>query len=315
MKVLKYIALAMAGLFMLQLMSCIDEDRKGGRFPDFLEAVNMRIVADPEFSAIDADNPSAAKVVLNFYSENVGDVESVDLYVDFFDFSEGTTSSKAFLKTVPVGNFSEGILKNFEIPLNDFKTALGLKDEDLDGLDQLTIYNETTMKDGRVYPSTITVNDTTSFINVTPNITNSSGTTSFTSTIVVFVQCPLPDGFATGKYKLEQLSGPDDPFFGNPTRWGPGEVTLTAAGSIQRTFTGKYFTFDVPFSFVVTCGSLVVPKGDSGLSCGGPSFTWIQDGINTYDDDSEFIITLIDNVDGACGLPASEPLTLKLTKL
>ena len=147
-----------------------------------------------------------------------------------------------------------------------------------------------------------------------PNITNSSATTSFTTTIPVFVQCPLEPGFATGTYEIEQLSGPADVFFGNPTRWGPGDVNIVEAGPIQRTFTGKYFTFDVGFNFVVTCGTLVVPKGDSGLGCGGPNLAWIQDGVNTYTDDSEFTITLLDNIDGGCGLPAGEPLVLKLTK-
>jgi hypothetical protein len=315
MKVIKYFTLLLMGGLLIQMTSCIDEDKEGGRFPDFLEAVNMRIVADPDFSSINADDPGSAKVLLNFYSENVEDVESIELSVDFFDFSEGTTSDKVFLKNVPVANFSGGVLRGFELPLSDFKTALGLQDSDFNGLDQVTIYNKTTMKDGRVYPSTITVNDTTSFVNVTPNILNSSATTSFTTTVTIFVQCPVPADFATGKYRVEQTEGPDDPFFGNPTRWATEEVTIVNTGPINRSFMGTYLTFpNRTFNFIVTCGSLVVPKTGAGLGCDG-TLSWVSDGADSYTGDAEFTIHLLDNVDGDCGIPAGEPLTLKLTKL
>ena len=294
------------------LHSCVESDSP---FPNFQDAVNMRIVVDPNFSTINKEDPSAAKVVLDFFSENIEDVQEISLDVDFFDFSEGTTSSRSFLRTVDPASFQDGVLRGVEISFDEIKNALGLQVEDFDGLDQVTIYNTTTLKDGRVYPSVIQVNNEVAINNVTPNIQNSAATTSFTSKIVVFVQCPLPEGFATGKYVLEQVSGPADPFFGNDYRWSPGEVTLNATGPIQRTFTGKYFTFDQDFTFVVTCGILVVSRTDSGLSCGGPSLVFVQDGINEYTDDKEFTVTLLDNVDGACGLPVNEPLTIKLTKV
>ena len=305
----------MVATAILTFNACVPEDEEGGRFPDLQDAANMRIIVDQNFSSINADDPSSAQVVFDIYSENIDDVEKVELFADFFDFSEGTTNDRVFLKTVPISDFSTGVLENFTITFDEFKTALGLQDSDFDGLDQVTIYNETTLKDGRVYPQTFAANDEVNITNTTPNILNSAATTSFTATVTVFVQCPLTDGFATGKYMLEQISGPTDPFFGNPYRWGPTEVTINADGPIQRSFTGKYLTFDVGFNFVVTCGTLVVPKGSSGLSCGGPSLDWIQDGINTYSDDSAFTINLLDNIDGGCGLPSGEALELKLTKL
>lgn len=294
------------------LSSCVEDSSP---FPDFQDAVNMRIVVDPDFSTINKEDPAAAKVVLDFFSENIEDVEKVDLDIDFFDFSENTTSDRSFLRTIDPGSFQDGVLRGVEITFDDIKNALGLEVEDFDGLDQVTIYNTTTLKDGRVYPTIIQVNDEVSINNVTPNIQNSAATTSFTSKIVVFVQCPLTEGFATGKYRVEQVSGPADPFFGNDYRWGPGEVTLNATGPIQRAFTGKYLTFDQDFTFVVTCGILVVPRTDTGLNCGGPSFVFEQDGVNEYDDDKEFTITLTDNVEGACGQPVGEPLVLRLTKI
>lgn len=314
MKFLKYLSIGGLFIFCLLQTACVEEARKGGDFPDFQNAPNMRIIVDPSNSSINADAPGAAKVVMSFYSENLDEISNVDLYIDFFDFSEGTTMDKVFLKTVPLANFSTGVLSGYEITFAEFRDALGLTDNDFDGLDVVTIYNETTMTDGRVYPSTVQINQNVSVNTVAPNVANSSATTSFTTTIPVFVQCPLEAGFATGVYEIEQLSGPADPFFGNPTRWGPGEVNIQEDGPIQRSFIGKYFTFDVTFSFVVTCGTLVAPKGDSGLSCGGPNITWTQDGVNTYSDDTEFTITLLDNVDAGCGLPAAEPLVLKLTK-
>ncbi|MCB0599001.1 MAG: hypothetical protein H6557_27110 [Lewinellaceae bacterium] len=312
MKTSKYLVVFfLTGTFAF-LNSCVEDKNP---FPDFQDAVNMRIVVDPDFSTINKEDPASAKVVLDFYSENIEDVEKVDLHVDFFDFSEGSTSDRSFLRTIEPGSFQDGVLRGVEITFDDLKNALGLQAEDFDGLDQVTIYNTTTLKDGRVYPSVIEVNNEVSINNVTPNIQNSSATTSFTTQIVVFVQCPLTEGFATGKYLLEQVSGPSDPFFGNDYRWTPEEVTLTSAGPIQRTFSGKYLTFDQDFTFVVTCGILVVNRTDTGLSCGGPSFVFEQDGINEYEDDKEFTITLTDNVDGACGQPVGEPLVLKLTKI
>ncbi len=311
---LKYISLFCFGTLLLTLSSCVEDERKGGDFPDFQNAANMRIVVDPNNSSINADDPGSAKVVMDLYSENLDEIASVDLSIDFFDFSEGTTTNKVFLKSVPLGSFSDGVLNGFEISFAEIRDALGFTDSDFDGLDVVTVYNVTTMADGRVYPSTIQINQNVSVNTVAPNVANSAATTSFTSTIPVFVQCPLPAGFASGTYAVEQISGPSDPFFGNPTRFGPGDFNITEAGPIQRTFTAKYLTFDVAFNFVVTCGTLVVPKTDTGLSCGGPSLGWVQDGVNTYTDDSEFTITLLDNPDGGCGLPVNDPLVLKLTK-
>lgn len=310
MKPLNYFLLAILAVFLLP--ACEVEEP----FPEVQRAVNMRIIIDPEFSTINKDDPASAKVLLDFFSQNVEDIAKVELFVDFFDFSEGTTTERSFLREVNLANFDEeGVYRGVEITFNDFATALGLTSADFDGLDQVTIYNITTLADGRVYPSQLELNEETTVANVSPNILNSSATTSFTSTIPVLVQCPLPEGFATGKYMIEQVSGPADPFFGNPYRWTPEEVTITEAGPVQRTFTGSYLTFDQNFNFTVTCGILVVPRTDTGLNCGGPSFVFVQDGINEYSDDSEFNITLIDNVDGACSQPIGEPLVLKLTKL
>ena len=312
MKTSKYLIVFFLTGALAFLNSCVEQDSP---FPDFQDAVNMRIVVDPDFSTINKEDPASAKVVLDFFSENIEDVEKVDLHIDFLDFSEGTASDRSFLRTIDPSSFQDGVLRGVEITFDEIKNALGLEVADFDGLDQVTLYNTTTLKDGRVYPSVIEINNEVSVNNVTPNIQNSSATTSFTSQIVVFVQCPLPDGFATGKYMLEQLSGPPDPFFGNDYRWTPEEVTLTSAGPIQRTFTGKYLTFDQDFTFVVTCGILVVNRTDTGLSCGGPSLVFEQDGINEYTDDKEFTITLLDNVDGGCSQPVAEPLVLKLTKI
>jgi len=306
----KYLLFTLLAVF--ALAACDVEDP----YPEVQKAVNMRIVVDPEFSTINRDDPASAKVVLDIFSENVEDVEKVELFADFFDFSEGTTTDRSFLTELDLSRFNEeGVFEGFEISFDDFATALGLDASDFDGLDQVTIYNITTMKDGRVYPSEVPLGDGKTAVNVSPNILNSSATTSFTSTVPVLVQCPLPEGFATGTYMVEQVSGPADPFFGNPYRWTPQEVNVTAAGPVQRTFTGKYLTFDQPFNFTVTCGILVVRRTDTGLSCGGPSLVFTQDGINEYEDDSEFTITLLDNVDGACGLPVGDPIELKLTKL
>ena len=104
----------------------MEDERKGGDFPDFQNAANMRIIVDPTFSSINADDPSSAKVVMDIFSENLSDIAGVDLYVDFFDFSEKTTMDKVFLKSVPVGNFTNGVLNGYEISFAEFRDALGL---------------------------------------------------------------------------------------------------------------------------------------------------------------------------------------------
>jgi hypothetical protein len=65
---------------------------------------------------------------------------------------------------------------------------LGWKDTDITAGDVFTLYNETTMTDGRIYQNGIVLNDSTTIHNVTTDIMLSTASQSFTTSIVVNVE-------------------------------------------------------------------------------------------------------------------------------
>jgi hypothetical protein len=134
---------------------------------------------------------------------------------------------------------------------------------------------------------------------------------------IALPQPVLPEGFATGDYFLEQIAGPEDSFFGNPTRFESEVVNLNASSPIQRNLNVTYFTFDSrPFSFLLICNKFLVNQGASlGCSVGLRWTNANPPGVYDLSDDSVLIIEILENVDGDCDLPAGEPLTLKLTKI
>ncbi len=72
------------------------------------------------------------------------------------------------------------------------------------------------------------------------------------------------------------------------------------------------------FNFLLICENILVGTTGSGIGCGGPGLNWVGDtppGSYDEEDDNIIIIKVLDNVDGGCGLPAAEPMTLRLTKI
>lgn len=65
---------------------------------------------------------------------------------------------------------------------------MGWKDTDITAGDVFTLYNETTMTDGRIYQNGIVLNDSTTIHNVTTDIMLSTASQSFTTSIVVNVE-------------------------------------------------------------------------------------------------------------------------------
>ena len=317
MKNIKYLIL-IVGL-VLAFQSCEDEDKI--RFPEFEDAANLRIQLNPDYSSIDASDIANAKLVFSVFSENTN-IESVVISAVYYSFLNDSTTAPVEILTLSQSDFDvEGAIQNLEFTSQFLVETFGLPGGlgDLSGGDRFDFFNVTTLTNGMVFPDTILSETDHETVNVTPNIINSAGTSSFSVGFTAYVACSVPDGYALGDYMFEQIAGPDDPFFGNPTRWANEVVTLTQVSPIERTFKGTYLTFDnVDFNFLLICGNVLVGTQGTGIGCGGPGFNFtgaIPPG--NYDDldDSVIIIEVIDNIDGGCGTTPVEPMTLKLTKV
>jgi hypothetical protein len=313
MKKFIYSFLLIAGINLI-LNSCSNEDNV--RIPDTEEAANVRLQLNPDYSSLRADDIANAKIELSAFSENKN-LNQVVISAQYYNFATDSLYSRRTVKVFTQTDFDQanGAIENIDFTSSMLAEIFGLSSaDDLGGGDRFDFYNVTNLTNGLTFPDTIPIPG--DIINVSPGVTNTSATTSFTSGFTVYVACPINPNFGTGNYMVEQIDGPDDPFFGNAYRWEPGEVTITSVSPIQRTFAGKYFTFDVNFSFLLICGKLLVGTTSSGVGCSS-SLDWKSSSPpGTYDesDDGEFIIKLTDNINGDCGLPI-EPLTLKLTKI
>ena len=299
------------------LISCKTEEEV--RIPEMLEAANVRIKLDPDFSSLRADDIDNAKIVFSVFSENKN-IDKVEISVQYYNFAGDSSYTRRLLRTFSQSEFdgADGAIRNVTYTSADLAALFGLASvNDLGGGDRFDFFNVTSLDNGLVFPDTVRIPG--NFINISPGVVNTAATTSFTIGFTTYVACPIDINFATGDYLIEQVSGPEDPFFGNSFRWTSETVNITAVSPIERTFNGTYFTFDgTAFNFLLICGNILVGTTSSGLSCGGPTLDW-QGTIPpaTYDtgNDSEIIIELLDNVNGGCGLPSGEPMTLKLTKV
>lgn len=296
------------------LGACSNEDNV--RIPETEKAANVRIQLDPDYTSLRADNIANAKIEFSVFSENKN-IDQVTLSAQYYNFANDTLYPRRNVKVFTQSDFdpADGSIRNIDFTSSMLAEVFGLSStDDIGGGDRFDFFNVTKLTNGLIFPDTVPIPG--NFINVSPGVTNTSATTSFTSGFTVYVACPINPSFGTGTYMVEQIEGPDDPFFGNPYRWTPEEVSITAISPIQRTFAGKYFTFDVNFSFLLICGKLLVGTTSSGVGCNS-SLDWKSASPpGTYDeaDDSEFIIKLSENLNGDCGLP-TEPLTLRLTKV
>lgn len=317
----KYLSITAAVLLLfLGISSCVDDEKV--RIPDFIEAANVRIQLNPDYSSLDASDIANAKLQFSMFSENTN-LQTVVLTGQFYSFAKDSLSDVIEIMRLDQSDFNanDGSINDVELTSSFLAEKFGLPGgvNDLGGGDRFDFFNTTTLTNGMVFPDTVLQGTEFENVNVTPNIINSAATSSFSVGFSAFVACPVPEGFATGKYIVEQTEGPSDPFFGNPYRWLTEEVTLNTVSPIERTFNGTYFTFDNrKFNFLLICGVVLVGETAAGLGCGGPGLGWKGDSPpGTYDeaDDSVIIIKLLENSTGGCGLPVDEPLTLVLTKV
>jgi hypothetical protein len=293
------------------LASCSEETR----IPGFLKAANVRIqFLDPADQLVNFADIANAQIMYSIFSQN-RDIETVEITFIYNNAATGLAEGPFDLKTYTQDDFdaANGAIRNETFTADQLAVIVGkTSGADLSGGDNFVFSNVTTLTDGRVYPDVTPGGNS----NITPAITGNAATEQFSVGWTSYVACPVPVGYATGKYLLEQLSGPDDPFFGNPTRFVSEEVTLVASSPIQRDFETTYFTFGSDFTFLLVCGDYLINKG-SGVGC-GIGLRWTNENPpSSYDeaDDDVLLINILENVDGDCGLNAAEPLTLRLTKV
>lgn len=317
MKNYKYLILIIG--IILAFQSCEDEDKI--RFPEFEDAANLRIQLNPDYSSIDASDIANAKLVFSVFSENTN-IESVVISAVYYSFQNDSTTAPVEMLTLSQSDFdAEGAIRNSEFTAQFLVEKFGLPGgiNDLGGGDRFDFFNVTTLTNGMVFPDTILSETDHETVNVTPNIINSAGTSSFSVGFTAYVACPVPNGFATGNYMFEQIAGPADPWFGEATRWASEVVTLTQVSPIERKFDGTYLIWDGrAFNFLLICGNVLVGHQATGIGCGGPGLNFIgatPPGTYDQDDDSVILIEILENVDGGCGVPAAEPMTLRLTKV
>jgi hypothetical protein len=294
-------------------MSCKDDEAI--RIPEVMDAANVRIQIEPDRSYYDFQDIANAYLGYSIYTENTN-IESIVISFQYVNSVAEDTTDAQIIKTYTQGDFVNGVIPSQQITAAELTAALGITTADLSGGDQFLFLNVTTLTDGRVYPSA-TVD---SYQSVPADVRLASATASFTTVFDAIVGCPTDAPF-TGTYLLEQVSGPEDVFNGDDFVFSPGEVEIELTNPIGRIFNSGYYEgstydFDTDLAFTLLCGEIIVSPVNTGIGCGGPTFTYQSVGSNPYDpaDDSEIVINLLQNTTGACGEPANLPLTIKLTK-
>lgn len=298
------------------LFACVDEDKIRYEIDDFEKIVNLRISSN--VSTFDASNEEAS-ATLTFYSENNEDIAEVELFLDHYIFLEDSTSDRVSILTVPGSDITNNGSTTFSFTLSELAEAVGITQSDLAGGDILTLHNITTMKNGKVYPDTVLAGTDFETINISPTISQSAPTTSFTSAVSFPIVCELPEGFGTGEYLLEVLEG-SNTGFGVSIIDDNQVVNIIADGNTGRTFDFGYLTglgFSSTMTFNFACNIVLVPTTGAGLGCGA-GLVWAIDtsdpGTFNITDDSQFTINILHNVLGDCGLPTAERYSLRLTK-
>lgn len=242
----------------------------------------------------------------------------MELSVTYYNFQQDSNYSRRPIRNYNQADFNaaNGAIRDVTLTSLELAELFGITLADMGGGDRFDFYNVTSLTNGMVFPDTINLPGG-NVVNVTPNIINSALTTSFSVGWTSYVACPIDPALYTGDYYLEQTSGPDDPFFGNPVRFAPMVVNITALSPIERSFNCTYFTFDdIEFRFLLICDNVLI-NFMSALSC-ATGLRWANQtppGPYNPNDDTDLIILELENMDNDCGLSIAEPLTLTLTKV
>lgn len=295
------------------LFGCEDEDAV--RVPELREGASLRVVfPDPLLSFFNFEDPAQSRVQFDLYTQN-NNIDSVNIYATYTDASSGVVypvkeqgqpQKRQLIKTYRQSDFgSDGSIQDAAITLSEVAEAFGLTLADVEGADVVNFFHEVVLTDGRTFPEAIELPDGFESNTITPDIEGRGiQTSSFNAGFTAYVACPLPAGYATGLYRIEQIAGAPDPFSGAAGRFAPMQVNITQTSPIGRRFSPTYYGFEGrTFNFNLVCGDVIVPKTGAGLSCGGPSLGWrsaATPGNYEITSDGELLLEILDNPDGAC---------------
>ena len=204
-------------IFILLLLFISCEDPDAIRLPDFQTGVNVRVVIDPDYAFLNFADLANSKFVFDAYTENT-DLASSTFYMSYYDLSADSTYAE-----VPIV-FDQYPQQHYEFTTQQLAEIYNLPGgiDDMGGGDSFTFRTEAVTADGRKYPDTVLPGLPQESLNVTPNIINSSATTSFTSNFIVYVSCPFIVDDAVGTYQVVYDGWAD---------WEPGEEIEVVANA------------------------------------------------------------------------------------
>lgn len=310
--VIKIYSLCLLVLF----ISCKDDDK----LP--LEAITDKVgkagglrtinIISPTIDLNDIANSQFSVEVEEWDAEDGALLESVDVFVQFQDFTEANGESskpEVLIGNVPASVFtvddSSGLPRTtVAVSAQEAIDLLGLDPAtEIDGGDIFRVRLSLKLTDGSVFSSN----------NLEGNIAGVFFNSPFS--YPANVVCNLDESLFSGSYQMEFISGSGG--FGDS--FADEQVVLTANSGTQRTAQVTWLPGGGPqnLTFDLVCGRINVPLYSTGLGCGG-AITWQTVGTQaTFDpsNDNEFSIMFNDFVDdGGCGVNSYEVL-LRFTKL
>ncbi len=182
----RYLTYSLLVLSALLTFSCRDEDVI--RTPQLQEAVNMRVVIDPEKSFINYQSLNTATFEFDVYSQN-RNLQQVEFRGSYYDASEDASSDTVVVATLSQADFSNGKARVTLTP-SQIATIFNLPGG-VGGLateDEINMITFVTLTDGRTF----------SYQNAAASITVNPDNSSFTSFFSTFVGCP--SDIKTGVY-------------------------------------------------------------------------------------------------------------------
>uniref|UniRef100_UPI0040477C58 hypothetical protein n=1 Tax=Algoriphagus sp. TaxID=1872435 RepID=UPI0040477C58 len=318
MKMLRY-SFGLMATALIFLSSCRDFVEPRIPYATFDTGAYLRTIAKTSttFNFFDLANSKFALTLEAVDIEDGKTVQTVEIRLRHRRLIAGvglkyTPTNDVLVKTLQASDFgpnadSRFLRASFQVTATEALAAVGLSAAEIKGGDVFEFRLVLNDKFGRSFSTN----------NVTTNV---AGATFYASPFQypVSVVCPVGSTYAVGSYTLKQTAGGADPFFGNPTRFVEGNVTLkaVASNSSRREFSVEYlggFTTR-PFTIEFSCGSVIKPKESAGAGCGGTTIFWVSDNDNlsTYSptDDKVLVVNFVDDSDSSCGIKGAVQFTL-----